>query len=117
MLPTYVAEDQPSLAKKLSSTLERNLRGVVELYRPLIAGQVSSLEALSDADLRQIMERAFERYAASSLIGTVDTCEVVARDLARRGVDEIACLLDFGIDTDSVLAALPSLASVRRSVA
>lgn len=37
-------------------------------------------------------------------------------DLADLGVDEVACFIDFGIGTDSVLAGLERLAELKASL-
>ena len=61
------------------------------------------------------MEHAFERYfETSGLFGTPDIClEQVRSSCKAIGVDEIACLIDFGVATDTVLASLPYLNEVR----
>ena len=53
---------------------------------------------------------AFERYFTSaSLMGTLEKCMAMVDRLQAIGVDEIACLIDFGVDVDSVLASLRHL--------
>ncbi len=51
--------------------------------------------------------------AQRSLIGSADTCLPVVERVAEIGVDEIACLVDFGIGTDAVLESLRSLAKLK----
>jgi natural product biosynthesis luciferase-like monooxygenase protein len=59
---------------------------------------------------------AFERYFQhSSLIGTPEKCRPLLDSLAAAGVNEIACLLDFGLSTPEVLAGLPLLDKLRAS--
>src|SRR5206468_4570036 len=61
-----------------------------------------------------LLEHSFNRYFdTSGLFGTPDECADMADTLRLIGVDEIACLIDFGIDTESVLASLEHLNSVR----
>ncbi len=76
------------------------------------------LESLTDEETDAILEFAFERYyETSGLFGTPETCiEIVGRCKAI-GVDEIACLLDFGVDTDVVLDSLPLLERVKDATA
>ncbi len=67
-------------------------------------------EALSDHDLDALLDHAFDRYYQSSgLFGTVDSARAIVRRVAEIGVDEIACLIDFGVDTDLALANLPNI--------
>lgn len=69
---------------------------------------------LTSEDVEAMMSHAFERYfQTSGLFGTPDMCLERVRELTALGVDEIACLIDFGIATDTVLGHLPYLDEVR----
>lgn len=48
-----------------------------------------------------------------SFIGTIDECANRARRLGEFGVDEIACLIDFGIGVDDTMAGLHRLAKLQ----
>jgi natural product biosynthesis luciferase-like monooxygenase protein len=52
-----------------------------------------------------------------TLFGSLDVCRTRVRQLVRLGADEIACLPDFGLPTESVLAQLPALDRLRRLAA
>ncbi|OBY24558.1 MupA/Atu3671 family FMN-dependent luciferase-like monooxygenase [Leisingera sp. JC1] len=73
------------------------------------------LGMLSEEDLEAILDFAFERYFEDSgLFGTIqDACQRV-EELKRIGVDEIACLIDYGIAPEVVLEGLRPLAEVLR---
>ncbi|WP_291727642.1 MupA/Atu3671 family FMN-dependent luciferase-like monooxygenase [Leisingera sp. F5] len=73
------------------------------------------LGSLSEEELEAILDFAFERYFEDSgLFGTIqDACQRVEQ-LKRIGVDEIACLIDYGIAPDVVLEGLKPLAEVLR---
>src|SRR5439155_1021424 len=65
---------------------------------------------LSDEDMQAVLDHAFDRYFhTSGLFGTPQTCLAMIDRLKAAGIDEIACLIDFGVDTDAVLASLPHL--------
>ena len=52
------------------------------------------------------MDHAFERYfGTAGLFGTPESCLATVDRLRGLGVDEIACLIDFGVDDDAVLDA------------
>jgi hypothetical protein len=60
-----------------------------------------------------VLEFAFRRYFEDSgLFGTVEDCVGRVEQLKRIGVDEIACLIDYGIPTPQVLEGLRPLAEV-----
>ncbi len=69
---------------------------------------------LSDADLDALLDHAFERYyETSGLLGTPDTCRAMIDQLKGIDVDEVACLLDFGVPSEKVLAQLPHLLALK----
>ncbi|MFC6638684.1 LLM class flavin-dependent oxidoreductase [Sulfitobacter sp. JBTF-M27] len=72
-----------------------------------------NLEGLSDEELDAILEFAFQRYFNDSgLFGTVADGVARVEELKRIGVDEIACLIDYGIDPALVMEGLKPLAEV-----
>jgi hypothetical protein len=50
------------------------------------------------------------------LIGTPDECLGRARMLADLGVDEAACLIDFGVETPAVMSSLEHVAAMGRAL-
>ena len=74
-----------------------------------------SLADLEPEELDVIMEHAFERYfKTAGLFGSPTSCMATIEKLKQFGVDEIACLIDFGVAADDVLASLPYLDELRR---
>jgi natural product biosynthesis luciferase-like monooxygenase protein len=74
-----------------------------------------SLADLEPEELEVIMEHAFERYfKTAGLFGSPTSCMATIEKLKQFGVDEIACLIDFGVAADEVLASLPYLDELRR---
>ena len=71
-------------------------------------------ETVSDEDMDDLLEFAFQRYfRTSGLFGTPEVAMEIAKKCKDIGVDEIGCLIDFGIDTDIVLKHLPHLNKLR----
>ncbi|MBX2806836.1 MAG: LLM class flavin-dependent oxidoreductase [Hyphomicrobiales bacterium] len=71
------------------------------------------LQSLDEEELDAILEFAFLRYFDDSgFFGTVDDAVARADELKAIGVDEIACLIDFGVSHDVALKALEPLAEV-----
>ncbi|QRF68130.1 MupA/Atu3671 family FMN-dependent luciferase-like monooxygenase [Ponticoccus alexandrii] len=71
------------------------------------------LDGLEPEELDAILDFAFERYFTDSgLFGTVEDALARTDDLKRIGVTEIACLIDYGIDRETVLEGLKPLAQV-----
>jgi phthiocerol/phenolphthiocerol synthesis type-I polyketide synthase D len=68
------------------------------------------LDRLTPQQLDEAIQWAFEKFLRQrSLIGTPDDCVKLAAKLAEAGVQEIACLLDFGPEPQAILDGLPRL--------
>jgi natural product biosynthesis luciferase-like monooxygenase protein len=73
------------------------------------------IQSLSPDELDAILDFAFQRYFdESGLFGTVEDAVARVEDLKAIGVGEVACLIDYGIETQTVLAGLRPLAEVLR---
>lgn len=71
------------------------------------------LQSLSSEETEAILDFAFQRYFDDSgLFGTVEDALARVEQLKRIGVGEVACLIDYGIAPDVVLAGLRPLAQV-----
>lgn len=74
----------------------------------------SEFAVLDDQARAAMLSATFERYFDSlALLGTPDKGEALIEDLADLGVDEVACLIDFGLDNDQVLDGLTYLTELR----
>lgn len=72
------------------------------------------LNSLSPEEIDTILDFAFERYfETSGLFGTPKTCLKMINRCKAADINEIACLLDFGVNTDDVMDSLPMLKEVR----
>ncbi len=62
----------------------------------------------------QVLEASFEKYFhMSGLFGSYEKCLDMVDKVEEIGVDEIACLIDFGVDEKTVLSSLENLNVVR----
>ncbi|NUT50860.1 MAG: LLM class flavin-dependent oxidoreductase [Saccharothrix sp.] len=74
----------------------------------------SAFAQLDDAGREAMLSSAFERYFDdSALLGTPDKCESLVEDLVDVGVDEVACLVDFGPPPAAVLEGLKHLTELK----
>ncbi len=78
------------------------------------SGRFSTTQ-LSEQDLAEILDFSFERYfETSGLFGTIETCLHTIDRIKGIDVNEIGCLIDYGVDTETVLAQLPLLDEVKQ---
>jgi natural product biosynthesis luciferase-like monooxygenase protein len=72
------------------------------------------LQSLAPEEMDALLEHSFERYFEDSgLFGTPESCLPMIDRIKAVGVDDVACLIDFGIASDTVLAHLPHLNALR----
>ncbi len=117
MLHTFVSHDAAYVRAQAHDPFKNYLKGAVSLFAA-VAPKGLDLSTLSPAELEELSERAFDRYfETSGLFGTPDSCVAMVDRLHRVGVTELACLIDFGIPTETVLASLPYLDELRRRCA
>jgi natural product biosynthesis luciferase-like monooxygenase protein/amino acid adenylation domain-containing protein len=116
MMHTFVGGDMQVVKDKVRGPFREYLRTSVDLIKDLAEGRGQDIRsnALTPEDWEAILDHGFHRYFdTSALMGTPDTCVRMVNRLKRVGIDEIACLIDFGVDEDSVLQSLDMLADVR----
>ncbi|HEX6355500.1 MupA/Atu3671 family FMN-dependent luciferase-like monooxygenase [Actinophytocola sp.] len=117
MLHTYLGDDEDAAREVVREPLSNYLRSSVNL---LLGSQLDGRRRpdpakLKDADLEFLVARSFDRYFDDGgLLGTVEKAKNVVRQAERIGVDEIACLIDFGVPAKTALAALDNLDQLRR---
>ncbi|TVR64771.1 MAG: LLM class flavin-dependent oxidoreductase [Gemmatimonadales bacterium] len=77
-----------------------------------------TVEGLSPEAVDTALEYSFERYfRTSGLFGAPESCLPLLARLSSIGVDEVGCLVDFGLPVDQVLAALEPLDRLRKLAA
>ncbi len=128
MLHTYVGQDREEVREVAREPMKDYLRsaaGLIKQYawafpafkKPKGVSNPFQLDlgSLSDEELEGILDFAFLRYFEDSgLFGTIEDCLNRVEELKRIGVDEIACLIDYGISVDEVMEGLKPLAEVLR---
>ncbi|HEY9261054.1 MupA/Atu3671 family FMN-dependent luciferase-like monooxygenase [Chitinophaga sp.] len=110
MLHTFVHDDEDFVMNTVSEPFLNYLKSSADLDKFLYEDAGQTREQLSP-EVQEEMLRAYMLYYISqaSLIGTTDHATEMMSKLADAGVNEIACLIDFGIDPALVLAGLRNL--------
>ena len=128
MLHTFVGEDRDEVRQIVRQPLKDYLGSSVSLVKNFAwafpafkrpQGEEAKpadidLSTLSKEELDAILDFAFDRYFDNSgLFGTVDECLEMVDNLKANDVNEIACLLDFGVPTDHIMTSLPRIAELK----
>ena len=126
MLHSLVGRDREAVREQARGPMIRYLRSAAALIKQYAWSfpafkRPANLERAADIDLRSlqddemdaILEFAFMRYFDDSgLFGTVEDAQARVAQLSAIGVDEIACLIDFGVPAELALEALLPLSEV-----
>ena len=126
MLHTFVGPNEDEVRETVRRPMKEYLRSSVDLIKqaawtfPTFVQrggeqgkspvEIMDSQPLSPQDMDALLEHAFARYyGTSALFGTPQRCLTLVDKFRGAGVDEIACLIDFGVATDTVLAHLKDL--------
>jgi natural product biosynthesis luciferase-like monooxygenase protein len=123
MLHTFVGDDLESVRETVRRPMTEYLRSSLSLIKNF-AGAWSAFKKgadgttnadvdpreLADEEMEDLLAYSFERYfETSALFGTAEGSLEMLEQLLETGVDEVACLIDFGVETATVLAHLSHL--------
>lgn len=114
MLHTFVHQDIDVVHQAVRGPFLDYIK--TSLLSHLQGGAVNVGHQLSAQEMEQMAEYSFERYfQTAALFGTVDQTRRFALAAAGAGVDEIACLLDYGPSLADIRANLPFLLELKNS--
>ncbi|MFP2934409.1 condensation domain-containing protein, partial [Pyxidicoccus sp. 3LG] len=97
--------------------LIRYFRSSVELFRGLVASQGPGFDVstLTPQDMDALLEQGVSRYLESGgLFGTPESLAARVEQLRQADVDEVACLIDFGLSHEVTMEGLRHLDILRR---
>ncbi len=128
MLHTFIGHDDAAVKELVRGPMKDYLRSSIALIQthawafPAFKAAADStksfadnFENLSPEDTEALLDHAFERYyETSALFGTPQSARHIVEACRGVGVDELGCLIDFGIDSATVMAHLPLLDQLRR---
>ena len=127
MLHTFIGDD----TEEVRNTVRRPMMNYLGSSLGLVKGFAQSwtafkkradgstnvdvdINSLTDEEMEGLLEYSFERYfETSGLFGDTERALGIVDDLKGLGIDEIACLIDFGVDEDLTLEHLAQLNHVR----
>jgi len=131
MLHTFVGDDDAAVKETVRQPMKAYLKSAMDLVKraawsfPTFKDRVQAggqsmdqvfAAGLSDEETEALLEHAFERYyETSGLFGTPATCMATVRRLKTLEVDELACLIDFGVPSPLALSHLQHLLRLKEA--
>ncbi|MFE5124297.1 MupA/Atu3671 family FMN-dependent luciferase-like monooxygenase [Streptomyces sp. NPDC056669] len=118
MVHTFVGTDRDTVRETVREPFSRYLASSFDLLIKAAeaagaqgADMSRELKSMGPEDRQFLVAQAFDRYfETSGMFGTVDDCMAMLKQLKDAGVDEVACLVDFGVPTDVVVGGFEHLA-------
>ncbi|MCX4692897.1 MupA/Atu3671 family FMN-dependent luciferase-like monooxygenase [Streptomyces sp. NBC_01408] len=120
MLHTFLGTDREAVREVVREPFSAYLRNSLGLLLKAAGDIMPDLdpEDLTPDDVDFLVSLGFEKYfETGGLFGTPEECAELVRTVRAAGVDEVACLIDFIDDADTVLGGLEHLDRLRRLVA
>ncbi|WP_083274697.1 MupA/Atu3671 family FMN-dependent luciferase-like monooxygenase [Novosphingobium resinovorum] len=124
MLHTFLGESEDAVRAAVKPALIEYLRTSTNLLKQYAwsfpafktpqGAERLELSDISEEETDALLDHAFERYfETSGLFGTPEDNVALVHRLSAIGVDEIGCLVDFGVDSQTVIEHLPQIARLR----
>jgi len=110
MVHTFVGPNNSAVKEQVRAPFTHYLHSYFKQYDNVRV----NTEEVTEADRDAIMIAAFEHYfETNTLMGTPAKCSGLIEQLLAAGVDEVACLVDFGVEANAVLGGLQYLNELR----
>ncbi|MBG9687577.1 LLM class flavin-dependent oxidoreductase [Bacillus mycoides] len=118
MLHTFIGDDNEGVKDKVRLPMYEYLNKFLiqqdNLIKKEAANGTNSMAEMIDDSREELLSFSFERYfRTSSLLGTLDKTSKVIERLGAIGVNEVGCLIDFGMDINSVMESLQKLTELK----
>jgi alkanesulfonate monooxygenase SsuD/methylene tetrahydromethanopterin reductase-like flavin-dependent oxidoreductase (luciferase family) len=111
MVHTFISTDTQTAAQQARPAPERYL---ISAMRAFTADR-SDASPQEERKAKLAVRAACDRYLETDgLFGSVESVLDTVLKFAEAGIGELACLIDFGLPTDTVLGGLERLGEVRR---
>ncbi|MBZ4422890.1 amino acid adenylation domain-containing protein [Myxococcus sp. RHSTA-1-4] len=116
MLHTFLGQDMDEVRAAVREPLKRYFQSSVDVFASLVGSQGLQVDVrgLTPEDMEVMLEQGVEHYLKDGgLFGTVEDCERIVERVRSLDVDEIACLVDYGVPLEPSMSSLRRLAVLR----
>lgn len=108
MLHTLVHKNLDLVQRSVEQPFKAYIKSALDAH--IKADFVASNEDIGEEEKKKMLAYAYQRYfKTSGLFGKVDEVKKIVDKAIEVGVDDIACLVDFGVDYSVVRDSLPYL--------
>ncbi|ELS32149.1 MULTISPECIES: LLM class flavin-dependent oxidoreductase [Pseudanabaena] len=118
MIHTFIDRDMDAVRRKVKQPFKNYLKTHFDLVVKSSGDLRFSIDpnTMTPQDLDDLLEFSFETYFNGKvLMGTPAYCQTMIDNLQQAGIDEIAALIDFGVEFDWVMESLDFLKDIKNS--
>ncbi len=110
MLHTYITATEQSAFKNSEKAFKEYLESSIKLIEPMAKAEGLDI----NTQRKEIVEIVYQKFGReNTLIGSPESCQQILQKVQSIGVNEIACLVDFGVENDKVIAGLEKIAETK----
>jgi len=114
MLHTFLGQDPATVKETVREPFCNYLKTNLGLLKNLLKNFEVDMDQLTEDDIDSILTFGYERYLdGRTLIGTPSSCMPTVEKVKEAGVNEIACLIDFGVAFEQVMTSLSYLQQLK----
>lgn len=116
LLHSFIDIDKNFARDKAKEPLKSYLSSSLQLFQKTQLGKSNkvSIDSLPEEEQDYIYERAYRRYAENNaLIGDVESCSNIIKQLENAGVSEVAAFIDFGLQKEEILKSLKYISELK----
>ncbi|WP_324290034.1 non-ribosomal peptide synthetase/type I polyketide synthase [Pyxidicoccus sp. MSG2] len=109
MLHTFLGQDMEEVRAAVREPLKQYFRSSVDVFANLVSSLGSNIDVrgLTPEDMEVMLNQGVEHYLKDGgLFGTVEHCEAIVERVRSLDVDEIACLVDYGVALEPTMSSL-----------
>ena len=120
MIHTFIDNDLDAVRRKVRQPFKNYLKTHFDLVVKSAGDLRFSIDpkTMTAQDLDDLLDFSFETYFNGKvLMGTPSHCQTMIDSLQQAGVDEVAALIDFGVEFDWVMESLDFLKDLKNSCA
>lgn len=113
MIHTLVGDSDNDVREKTKSSYGEYRHSFLSLRDAQAEGSGVDFDLQDDERDRIVAHATNQLLESRGLMGTPDRCRETLHRIQAVDIDEVACLIDFGVDADSVIAGLKNLVELR----
>lgn len=110
MLHTFIHDSKAAVEDAVKQPFKAYIRSFLDAHVESGLGRSKGVDDIGESEKAKMLEYAYHRYSkTAALFGTVEEARETIDHAIQVGVNDIACLVDFGVDYEMVKASFPHL--------